>query len=329
MSSRLIAANFASEFEQRVERAQMVRIASAWMTHSPALQALLDRKQNDSSVQMQAIIGIRGNATTPVSLEQLAGQFGWSSLKLANPTGLFHPKLYLFSYSRKPTLAWIGSANFTGNGMSVNKELVLEVDDNNVVATMLDWFRQQWAELNQDVEQEFEAYKADWREPDRYVGDIGGLGRGLNVRVQPAERPRHLREKLEGEIVYGPGDRVPYKSAADGLRKLLARLAYEREDEFLEACQATTTFQRGDQYYIVRRSTREEAIASGELYDPSRGVKAVPTLDGRRMWWMSGNSNNEDKWKMAKAAIDVANSHFSDHVVLADSSEVSWPDNTV
>ena len=281
MSSRLISTNFATEFEERVECAQVVRIASAWMTQSPALSALLKRKRNDSSVQLQAIIGIRGNATTPPSLELLAGRFGWDSLKLANPVGLFHPKLYLFSYPGQPTVAWVGSANFTGNGMSVNTELVIEIDDNAVVAMMLDWFRQQWAALNQDAQQEFAAYKTDWKEPDRYVGDNGGLERGLSIRVRPATGERHSRERLKGEIVYGPGDREPYESAAEGLRMMLARLAHGREDKFFEACKSTTAFQRGDKYYIAKGANRDEAIRSDQLYDPSHGgVMPIPTLDG-------------------------------------------------
>ena len=42
---------------------------------------------------------------------------------------------------------------------------------------------------------------------------------------------------------------------------------------------------------------------------------------------MPGNSNNQDKWKMAKEAIRVANSDFGDGAVLANAHEESWPDN--
>ena len=312
-----------------MECASKVRIASAWMTGSDALQALLKRKRSDCTVR--AIIGIRGNATSPDSLELLAGHFGWDSLKLADPSGLFHPKLYLFSYSGKPTVAWIGSANFTRNGMAANTELVIEIDDDSAVAAMVDWFCKQWVELRQNAEEKFEAYKADWREPDRYVGDLGGFGLGVTIRIRPTRKLRQRRENLTGEIICGPGDHKPYESAADGLRQLLVRLSHTRENEFFQACRQKAAFQRqtddGRKYYIVERRTKDAAVSSGELYDPSKGGTRLVTLGANgSKWWMSGNSNNDAKWNMAKAAVDVANSEFGDQVVLEDDGTGSWPD---
>ena len=335
MPSRLISQNFAIEFEGRLVCAEMVRIASAWMTESDALQALLECDE----CKVQALVGIRGNATSPSSLLSLAREFGWESIKIANDrSGLFHPKLYLFSYSTGRTVAWIGSANFTGNGMAVNTELVLETDDESAVGAMVEWFDMQWTELNQNTEEEFAAYKMQWQEPHWSAGDRGGMpdqSHGAQeqirsearVRVDPARRHKHQR--LRGVIEYGPGDVQPYTSAADGLRQLLVWLSHGRANEFLEACRSTAAFQRPNHYYIARGRSKREAISRGRLYYPKKGVTCLLAPEGSHWkWWMSENSNSQAKWEMAKAAFDVANERFGDEVRL-DAEDQSWPDQLV
>ena len=160
---------------------------------------------DDLAARCRRIIGTRGNATSPDSVLSLAEAFTWKSLKLVNERELFHPKLYLFGYSGEPTVAWIGSANFTGNGMEANTELVLETSDSCAVAPMEDWFRNQWTALQQNPKQEFAAYKDQWSKPGGYVGDGGGLELSGTIRIRPTSLARKKREKLRGEIVYGPG----------------------------------------------------------------------------------------------------------------------------
>lgn len=169
--NKLLSDGYVPHFKALIANAEKVQIASAWMTDSGALKALLGRK----NCEVEAIIGIRGNATSPESLLSLARTFGWSSLRIADPKRLFHPKLVLFQYRESPPVAWIGSANFTGPGMAGNIELVLQTDDKQVVAQMAKWFREQWKKLPRDTKQRVARYKREWKEPDRYAGDLGGV----------------------------------------------------------------------------------------------------------------------------------------------------------
>ena len=337
MGSRLITGNFVQEFEKRLRCVETMRIASAWMTENGALEALLKHRSCD----VQALIGTRGNATSPDSIQSLAEAFEWESLKLVNQRDLFHPKLYLFGYSGGRAVAWVGSANFTGNGMEANTELVIETDDHRAVSTMKLWFRDQWTGLQQNSAEEFETYREQWKKPGRYVGDSGGRAlRGkATIHVRADDQLRPPRHQLRGQIMFGPGDRVRYKSAADGLRLLLARLSHGREDQFLRACRSKPAFQRrarhpsGEgsitKYYIVKARTRKQAEKGRRLYDPTKGVKCFTSPAGSHSkGWMSGNLNNEDKWKMAGAAVEVANAEFGDQITLkGDGDSESWPDN--
>ena len=88
-----------------------------------------------------------GCATAPESLEALVEEFGFKSLRIADTTRLFHPKLFLFHRRNVVPVAWIGSANFTYGGLAGNMELILELDDRHAVSAMLDWFNGWWMEL--------------------------------------------------------------------------------------------------------------------------------------------------------------------------------------
>ena len=48
--------------------------------------------------------------------------------------------------------------------------------------------------------------------------------------------------------------------------------------------------------------------------------------ESRSKWWISGNANNEDKWKMARSAVEVANAKFGDDITLeGEEGSRSWP----
>ena len=132
MATTLLSGGYVEKFGELVANAEKVQIASAWMTESGALEALLKREK----CTVQAIIGIRGNATSPASLQSLAKVFRWESLRIADGSELFHPKLVLFHYRDSPAVAWIGSANFTGHGMAANIELLLQTDGKRAVSQM-------------------------------------------------------------------------------------------------------------------------------------------------------------------------------------------------
>ena len=324
MLPTLLTGDFVRKFQRRVDCAEKVQIASAWMTESAALNALLKRK-NDC--EAQAIIGIDGNATSPTSLSSFAKAFDWENLRLGAAPGLFHPKLFLFRRRGEPTVAWIGSANFTGHGMAANTELMLETDDKTAVAAMLKWFNEQWNALRaQNTEKAFKEYEVRWQEPgpneaDRGPRELHPIPPGTKIRFTPKG---HAGRNIRGEIVYGAGDRDLYTSAAAGLRQVLVRLAQRREDAFLNACRDRPAFWKGEEYFVGKGRTEDEAVKRGKVYRKKRTVTPLLELEGTRWkWWMSEHSNTPDKWRMVKAAVEVANEEFKDGLLLDDQGD--WP----
>ena len=79
MGTECLTGNFVGEFRKRLMHVRRVQIASAWLSESGALDALL-RKQ----CKVQAIIGINGNSTAEESLLSLADRFGWANVRIAD-----------------------------------------------------------------------------------------------------------------------------------------------------------------------------------------------------------------------------------------------------
>lgn len=283
MPLKLHTRHFGSKFKTGLSTARKVQIASAWLTNSEALDALLRR----NSCQVQAIIGIHGNATSPESLSSLAKRFGWHSLRLGGPQGpLFHPKLYIFYYARRRPVAWIGSANLTGHGMEVNKELMLQTDDDSLLAELGKWFDEEWRKAPPNTKERFDAYVADRRPPGRFEGDRGGVPEPEQHRVQAAKQmarvPPATTVRFQptrgraagtytGNVVAG-SRREPYTSHTDALRAVLDVLRSGRP-RFLAKCARHRAFRvvhhddLGTSAYLAKdQSTIKEVRAgNGEL----------------------------------------------------------------
>ena len=337
MPSRLIDANFVDAFKKQIKRTAKLQIASAWMSDSGALRALIERGKERCKVQ--AIIGTYGEATNAPSLRSLADKFGvQESLRLAEPAGLFHPKLLLF-HRRNGIVAWIGSANFTHGGLEGNEELVLETDDSNTVKEMGEWFGRQWTALKgQDSLKALEEYETKWAEAqktrkDRSAFDIlvhGKLLSEATIHMRPDAR--ETNGKLTGVIEYGEGDTADYDGAADGLRQLLLRLWEGRGDDFLDECSQMRAFQKGGKSLLLKTRIKQVArikkifprpkITVTRLELPERGVWG---------WWISEDTSTEKKWNMAKAAVEVANGYTpgDSAIALAQHSSKSWPDRII
>jgi len=327
MPSKLLRTDFVAAFKKRIADAQGVRIASAWMTESKALDALLEHE-----CDLRAIIGISGNATTPTSLRSLVSRFGPESLRIADPPHLFHPKLILFHSGQDPTVAWIGSANFTASGTGANTELMFETDDGAAVVAMEKWFDEQWQRF-EGTERLLSMYEQDWEKRGPTVGDSSGrevspLPPGATIRLYP--RPRRKGGNLRGKIEYGPDDHREYRSAADGLRQLLLRLSERRGDEFLEACRSNPAFKRKARYFVGKGRNEDEARSRNLSCRAEISVTellAVEKSDWK--WWLSEDSTTEAKWMMFKGAVEVANGSFEDGLVLKDEKLTSWPDDVI
>ena len=320
MLPTLLKDGFVAAFKRRIKEAQSVQIASAWMTESDALDALVEKKE-----KVQAIIGIHGNATTPESLTRL-GAPCWTNIRIAKSTRLFHPKLFLFRLSEDRTIAWIGSANFTRHGMGENRELMLETDDETAVAALKGWFDQQWKSLDDQKTAELvRMYEARWEEPGPYEADRGpdlSSERLSNTTIQvlPEESPTRARR---GSIVFGKGETERFETAAKCLLILLARLSGGRADDFFAHCRNESAFQTTKGHWVAKGRSEKEALEAG--LNP-RAPRPLPSSAAAESgWWVSTNSNSNDKWKMIRAAIKVANEHFQDGLSLENEELATWP----
>ena len=147
-----------SRLQKNLKFANKIDIATAWATVGSALVALENavRKAKKSEIRLRAIVGISGNATDPDALERLKkiGQ-----LRLADGSGrIFHPKVYIFR-GQKKSVAWIGSANFTGGGFQKNEETVFETED---VDSIAEWFDARWTKCGKLKPTDIGDYRERW-----------------------------------------------------------------------------------------------------------------------------------------------------------------------
>ena len=191
-----------SRFEKRIEKAVRVHIATAWATPGKQLDALKQKK----GLEVRAIVGTYDNITKPSALKRLK-KLG--ELRLAGNEALFHPKVYVFEFKSGKLVAWSGSANFTRAGFGDgrygggNVEVVYETDD---VEPFLEWFEQQWNQLEPTTGEEINEYKKRRRRnpPSRklrnLVGESEGSAPGPSLppfartgKWKPVLEPREIR----------------------------------------------------------------------------------------------------------------------------------------
>ena len=141
--------NILDRFSQNLKWATEIDFATAWTTENRGLYALQDRRPG---LKVRAIVGLSGNITEPKALRKLA-DMGDQLRRADERQRLFHPKVYIFrGTDRRGTdrsVAWIGSANFTGRGFGGNEkllgneEVLFETSDTTAVEC---WFNQLWAQ---------------------------------------------------------------------------------------------------------------------------------------------------------------------------------------
>ena len=296
MPGKLLTGNFTRAFRRRVKAAVKLQIASAWLTESDALIALLERK---ALCDLQAIIGISGNVTSPDGLSSLARGFGWESVRLADEGRLFHPKLVLFHYRRKRTLAWIGSANFTGNGMCVNTELMLEIDDEKTVEKMKDWFDREWESRPPDAKMLFEEYRKRYGLPHRHEGE-----------PPSNERPIKLVFHSNGKGAKGykgvcrvltpigrPNEKFDYDSHVDAVEKVVSSLTQGWQDSIM-----LERIER--EGYRINGKPLLSSQEDGTYEKPSGGARGQKPRSVRG-WWICHDTSSEQKQDFIRSVADI------------------------
>ena len=125
--------NIQQRFNENLEWATEIDLATAWATIHDGLQAL---QSHTPPLKVRAVVGLWGNATDPEALTKLS-KIG--ELRLVDKSG-FHPKVYVFRGQAK-AVAWIGSANFTNSGFGMNQEALFETRN---IQDVEKWFDNLW-----------------------------------------------------------------------------------------------------------------------------------------------------------------------------------------
>jgi len=264
---------FVHEFGECVKLSTDVWIASAWVTKSEALNDLLE-----SGCRVRALVGTHGNATDPEAIELLITDHD-CDVRLVERGAMFHPKLYLFRRRGARTVAWIGSANFTGGGFAGNRELILKLDDEEPISEMETWFKEQWrACRDQDVETALEDYR------ERRVQESVAPYLRLMVEAPAEEGLRDLgdlRNRAKYRFKYFGEDRwAPYH--AELARSVLLAFA-EVDPGFLER------FAQKDKERVKAPGMKRRYLSRNrdDLGKPRTLPKKPLTKDGK--WWMGQN----------------------------------------
>ena len=134
MTAMLIKDEILRRFREHISKATEIDLATAWATRHEGLRALEQRQPRPA---IRAVVGLWGNLTDPEALRNLANI---GQLHGVDAEQRFHPKVYIFRGGGR-SVAWVGSANFTGGGFGTNEEALFETSDTTSVQK---WFDDLW-----------------------------------------------------------------------------------------------------------------------------------------------------------------------------------------
>ena len=289
-----------------------VDIATAWATEGGALNALEDHKKRcKGKLTVRTMAGYSGNHTTPGALRRLA-KLGKVRL-VDGQNGMFHVKLFLL-HGSGGSMAWVGSANFTGRGFGSNEELLYETP---ATTKLQEWFDQRWADIGPQP-YEPDKYCKEWKKPEhpllgvdpeptkqgRPDPPIPDANNGPNkiVFVQEGMRPppetkggNGNRLRPHGEVQIGL-ETHSYKSAQECLKVVLEAL-HQRDRRFFGKCWRDPRFHKrgGNSHYIARNQS--------DLGSKHFRKDATKLRDN---WWLSNQTQTGQKWRLIEAAAAVA-----------------------
>lgn len=310
---RVLTGNLGKELQALLKRWSVGRvdIATAWATEGSALDALEDLKERRrKGLRVRTLAGVSGNHTTPDALKRLANL---GEVRLVNDrTGLFHVKLVLFRTSRK-SLAWVGSANFTGPGFDGNEELIYETEEAEGLA---EWFDRRWEAVGWQDDQP-EKYCEEWTRPKAPMLGVAAPRRSRSRRSSPNAGPEGVnsepaviaifqkgvrptpptgkgkkRQSPHGEVTIGNSS-YEYKDSVGCLEIVLNELQ-RRDSDFLKRCSTDARFRCGESRYIAQAETDLEAL--------NRSPKRLDSG-----WYLGGGgAKTKEKWKLVLAAASIA-----------------------
>lgn len=157
-----------------------------------------------------AIFGLNGYVTEPAAIDD-AKDLGWT-LRLAGNRGpQFHPKIGLVGsnspapYLKNSTAGYIGSANFTGGGLSNNIEVGLTTENSEIVDQLSGTAVELW-EICTPVESvDLDQYSEQYAEiKRRQPEDHQSVGLGEPLPTQENTNPADLQSNPPNKPTFNP-----------------------------------------------------------------------------------------------------------------------------
>ncbi len=149
-------------------------IAAAWASlGSDASFVLLKNKKR---IQ-QMVVGTHFYQTHPDFINKFINS---EKVKfILNTSGIFHPKVYLFSNNKDEWECLIGSANFTTSALSKNSEIIVHIkhsDDNSndVYNSILNEISRYWEDAFTISKNDYSSYRKIWEKNSKKLKLLGG-----------------------------------------------------------------------------------------------------------------------------------------------------------
>lgn len=263
MLERILTNNYVKEFQELIDQASSVSIATGWLTDNEAFNYLL----NKEVCKLRIITGTRDYKTDDECLQKIIDTHTSTSLRFINPEErLFHPKVYIFDLRHK-SITWIGSANFTKGGFERNSEIFLQTADSAIVKQLAHWFDEQWDQLKeQDVCKDLLVYREE-RKSRKVKGKLVNPdgdddspdvrfpreGSVKEIYITPSSK-RKKGQPCTGEIrfVFWTNKKLTctHESTEDAVHKVL-KLLIGHDEELLRTCEDDKRFQIDHRKYKV------------------------------------------------------------------------------
>lgn len=163
-----------AEFVELIEEFDSFYWASAWASiNHKAFEKLLAKRKSIRKI----VVGIHFYQTHPGFIEPFIDD---NSVRFVEqPSGVFHPKIYLFENPRFDWKLIVGSANFTKSAFSKNLEASVliskhDVNANDVYLRAKKVIDDSWSEGKTFTKEKFDGYKITYKNQQKYLNKISG-----------------------------------------------------------------------------------------------------------------------------------------------------------
>ena len=139
--------------EELLENAQNVEvlIASAFFSNSKLIEQFINK-----SCRIKMIFRLN-KGTSPTELEKLIPYLDSKQISIRFFSDEhFHPKFYIFG----DKTAFIGSSNLTNNGVELNQEMNIQIDDLDTIDNLKEVFNSYWNQAKELTQTEIQKFKA-------------------------------------------------------------------------------------------------------------------------------------------------------------------------